>query len=194
MVTYWVGIKSGMLSGAITGLIASIMISIFLYALSTSTSDSLTNLQIGSNMSTEFSAFGKTVETGSLVNGIIVKSIFATGLGIIAGILLGAATVALIRITRRGVSFSIALLAIIALLVYYSQTYQKFYEIITYLQQQPSIDSNLKIIAISVYIVPPILFALIEGILLKYFISTHTVVKFERTKSIDTDNSNNYFN
>ncbi len=184
MITYKIGIKSGIVSGVITGLIFSIIVSILFYSISTSTSESLTNLQIGSKTISEISVFGKTADS-SLMHKILIYSGLAMALGIITGILLGIATTAIIKITKRGPSFSIAFLAIIALSAYYSQTYEKLIELLANLQQQPFLENNLKILSISTYIVPPILFASVEGLLLKYFLSIYTIVKFEYVTPVE---------
>ena len=183
MVTFKVGIKSGIVSGAITGLIFSLVLSILFYSISTSTSDSLTDLQIESRTISEFSVFGKTADS-SLMHKILIYSGLAMALGIVAGILLGVAATAIVKITKIGPAYAIAFLVIGALSAYYSQTYEKLIEILANLGEQPSLDNNLKILSISTYVMPPILFAAIEGLLLKYFLSIYMTVKFEHVTSV----------
>ncbi len=178
MFTYKIGIKTGALSGVISGIIFSIIVVLLFYSLTTTPPNSSEHLQISNKLLINYMGFSKYIENISTKDAMVSLITSTLGGSILAGILLGISTSALISITRRGPSYSITILTLITLLAYFSQTYEKLTGISHIVHDLPFLDTNIFILLVSTYLMPPLLFASIEGMFLNYFWGMYTVVKF----------------
>ncbi|MBU4299937.1 MAG: hypothetical protein ABIF85_06820 [Nanoarchaeota archaeon] len=181
MATYTIGIKAGLISGIITGVIFSIILSTLFYATMSNASPSF-----GTSEKTiaELAGFGKIEGNNSMDAAIFRIIAIMLGGSILIGVILGIATSATIAITKRGTSFSVTVLILLALSAYYYQKYDNLVNILEYAASETDINENLKLLMILTNIMPPIIFAAIESMLLNYFWGIYTVVNFTHTPII----------
>ena len=179
--TYRVGIKAGAVSGIITGILFSIILSVLFYA---TMSDTSSSLDLSEKTIAELSGFGKTQGNTSMISAILTIIATTFGISLLAGILLGAATSAMNVITRRGTSFSISVLIMLALAVYYYQKYDMLANVLKYVSSDKYVSENIKILIVLTNTMPPLIFAAVEAMLLNYFWGNYTVVNFLPQKPV----------